>query len=155
MELNCINPIYSNGTSPPSIDYAFYCVCTCDMPCRMNLSDKNPLTYEVRQIGIMRRIAWWRHQMETFSASLAICAGNSPVSGEFPAQKPVTQSFGVFFDLRLNKGLSEQSWGRWFETLLSPWWRHCNRMFFGRYLESAISTTTCIDWLTKQQRNKI
>ena len=29
---------------------------------------------------------WWRHQMETFSALLAICAGNSPVPGEFPAQ---------------------------------------------------------------------
>ena len=41
--------------------------------------------------------------METFSALLAICAGNSPVPGEFPAQKPVTRSFGVFFDLRLNK----------------------------------------------------
>ena len=36
---------------------------------------------------------WWRHQMETFSASLAICAGNSPVTGEFPAQRPVTRSF--------------------------------------------------------------
>ena len=42
---------------------------------------------------------WWRHQMETFSALLAICAGNSPVSGEFPAQRPVTRSFNVFFDL--------------------------------------------------------
>ena len=30
---------------------------------------------------------WWRHQMETFSASLAICAGNSPVHGEFPHTK--------------------------------------------------------------------
>ena len=30
---------------------------------------------------------WWRHQMETFSALLAICAGNSPVPGEFPAQR--------------------------------------------------------------------
>ena len=38
--------------------------------------------------------------METFSALLAICAGNSPVSGEFPAQRPVTRSFGVFFDVR-------------------------------------------------------
>ena len=28
--------------------------------------------------------SWWRHQMETFSALLAICAGNSPVTGEFP-----------------------------------------------------------------------
>ena len=41
--------------------------------------------------------------METFSAILAIYAGNSPVTGEFPAQRPVTQSVDVFFDLRLNK----------------------------------------------------
>ena len=34
----------------------------------------------------------------------------SPVTGEFPAQRPVTRSFGVFFDLRLNKRLSKQSW---------------------------------------------
>ena len=39
--------------------------------------------------------------METSSALLAFWAGNSPVTGEFPAQKPVTQSFEVFFDLRL------------------------------------------------------
>ena len=38
---------------------------------------------------------WWRHQMETFSALLAICAGNSPVTGEFPAQRPVTRSFDI------------------------------------------------------------
>ena len=42
----------------------------------------------------------WRHQMKTFSPLLAICAGNSPVPGEFPAQRPVTRSFDVFFDLR-------------------------------------------------------
>ena len=47
-------------------------------------------------------ITWWRHQMETFSALLAFCAGNSPVTGEFPAQRPVTQSIDVFFDMRLN-----------------------------------------------------
>ena len=45
--------------------------------------------------------------METFSASLALCARNSPVTGEFPSQKPVTRSFDVFFDLRLNKRLSK------------------------------------------------
>ena len=46
--------------------------------------------------------------------------------GEFPAQRPVTRSFGVFFDLRLNKRLSKQSWGWWFE--MPPWslWRQCN-----------------------------
>ena len=64
--------------------------------------------------------------METFSALLAIGAGNSPVTGEFPAQRQVTQSFNVFFDLRLNKPLSKQWWGWWFETLWRPLWRHCN-----------------------------
>ena len=43
--------------------------------------------------------------METFPALLALCAGNSPVTGEFPAQRPVTRSFDVFFDLCLNKRL--------------------------------------------------
>ena len=51
---------------------------------------------------------WWRHQMETFSTLLAFCAGNSPVTGEFPAQRPVTRSFGVFFDLCPNKWLGKQ-----------------------------------------------
>ena len=49
--------------------------------------------------------------METFSALLAIYAGNSPVPSEFRAQRPVTQSFDVFFDLRPNKRVSEQWWG--------------------------------------------
>ena len=49
--------------------------------------------------------------METFSALLVICAGNSPVPGEFPSQRPVTRSFDVLFDLRLNKRLSKQSRG--------------------------------------------
>ena len=29
------------------------------------------------------KLSWWRHQMETFSALLALCAGNSPVTGVF------------------------------------------------------------------------
>ena len=69
---------------------------------------------------------WWRHQMETFSVLLAICAGNSPVTGEFPTQRPVTRSFGGFFDMRLNKRLSKQSWGWWFDTPSRLLWRHCN-----------------------------
>ena len=76
--------------------------------------------------GPSRVFAWWRHQMETFSALLAICAGNSPVSGEFPGQRPVTRNFDVLFDLRLNKRLSKQWWGWCFETLSHPLWRHCN-----------------------------
>ena len=64
--------------------------------------------------------------METFSALLALCVGNSPVTGEFPVQRPVTRSFDVFFDLCLNKRLSKQWWGWWFETLSGPLWRRCN-----------------------------
>ena len=71
-------------------------------------------------------VSWWRHQMETFFALLAICAGNSSVPGEFPTQRPVTRSFAVFFDLRLNKQLSIQSWGWWFDTLSRPLWRNFN-----------------------------
>ena len=72
-------------------------------------------------------LAWWRHEMETFSALLTICAGNSPVApGEFPAQRPVTRSFDVFFDLRPNKRLSKQSGGWWFKTPSRPIQRHCN-----------------------------
>ena len=46
--------------------------------------------------------------------------------GEFPTQRPVTRSFDVFFHLRLNKRLSKQPWGWWFETPSWSLWRHCN-----------------------------
>ena len=77
-------------------------------------------------VSVQIPITWWRHQIETFSALLAICAGNSPVPGEFPTQRPVTRSFDVFFDVRPNKQLSKQSWGWWFETLSPSLWRHRN-----------------------------
>ena len=47
--------------------------------------------------------------MEAFSALLALCAGNLSVTGEFPAQRPVTRSFDVFFDLHPNTRLSKSS----------------------------------------------
>ena len=92
---------------------------------------------EILQITARRlkmNYSCWRHQMETFSALLAISAGNSPVPGEFPAQRPVTRSFDFFY-LRLNQRLSKQSWGWWFETLPCPLWRHCNVI---QYLSSYI-----------------
>ena len=70
---------------------------------------------------------WWRHQMESFSALLALCEGNSPVTGEFPSQRLVMRSFDIFFDMCLNKRnkrLSKQSWGWWFETLSCSLCRH-------------------------------
>ena len=53
--------------------------------------------------------------------------GNSPITGEFPSQRPVTRGFDVFFDL-LNKRLSKQWWGWWFEMSSRSLWRHCNVM---------------------------
>ena len=87
--------------------------------------------------------------MKTFSALLAICAGNSPVPGEFPGQRPVTRSFDVFFDLRLNKRLSKQSWSGWLATLSRPLWCHCNALlvhwtrFPTSWFVIMISTSTC------------
>ena len=49
--------------------------------------------------------------------------------GEFPTQRPVTWSFGVFFDLRLNKRLRKQPWGWWFETPSWSLWRQCYAIF--------------------------
>ena len=72
---------------------------------------------------------WWHHQIETFSALLAHCAGNSPVTGEFPAQRPVTRSFWCFFFIcAWKKRLSKQSWGWGCETPRSSW-RHRNADF--------------------------
>ena len=91
-------------------------------------------------------LLWWRLQMETFSALLAICAENSPVPGEFPTQRPVTRSFDVFFDLGMNKRLSKQWWGWWFETTKGPLWRHCNVWCGG-----IIMTNPCGDELKERQ----
>ena len=71
-------------------------------------------------------IAWWRHQMETFSALLGLYVGNSPVTGEFPSQRPVTWSFDVFVDLCQHNRLSKQSRRWWFERESHSLWRHCN-----------------------------
>ena len=66
--------------------------------------------------------SWWHHQMETFSTLLALCEGDSPVTGELPSQRPVIPSF----DVQLNKRLSKQSWRQSLETPSHSLWRHCN-----------------------------
>ena len=98
----------------------------CHKPVSRSMHIPGEVIYSKTDLTITLRNTWWRHEMETFSAQLAICAGNSAVLGEFPVQKPVMRSFDVFFDLRLNKRLSKQSWGWWFETLPRPLWRQSN-----------------------------
>ena len=55
--------------------------------------EHNCFKFGFRRYRFHMCFSWWRHQMITFSALLAICAGNSPVTGELPAQRPVTRSF--------------------------------------------------------------
>ena len=75
--------------------------------------------------GFIPFSSWWRHQMGTCSTLPALWAGNSPVTSEFPSQRPVMRSFDVFFDLCLNKLLSKQSRRQWFETSSCSLWCHC------------------------------
>ena len=57
--------------------------------------------------------------------------------GEFPAQRPVTRTFDVFFDLRLNKRLSKQPCGWWFETPSWSLWRQCNdHISYGKWVDT-------------------
>ena len=77
--------------------------------------------------------------MTSSNGNIFRVTGITLVSGEFPAQRPVTRSFDVFFDLRLDERLSKNSWGWWLETPSRPllrqsnglckydivaWWRH-------------------------------
>ena len=64
--------------------------------------------------------------MTSSNGNIFRVTGHLPVNGEFPAQMPVTRSFDCFFDLRLNKRLSKQWWGWWFETPSRPLRRNCN-----------------------------
>ena len=83
---------------------------------------------------------WWGYKSSTFQDDVIKWkhfprywpfVGNSRLTGEFASQRPVTRSFDVFFDLRLNKRLSKQSWRRSFETPSRSLWRHCNAEYMG------------------------
>ena len=102
---------------------------------------------------------WWLMTSSNgniFRVTGPLC-GEFTGPGEFPTQRPVTRNFDVFFDLRLNKRLSKQSWGWWFETLSRPLWRHCNDMtetlcntflfryaFSGEVLRSGLLYVSCV-----------
>ena len=95
--------------------------------------------------------SWWRHQIETFSALQALCAGNSPVTGEFPSQRPVTRRFDVFFDLGLNKRWSKQSRHRWFDTASRSLWCHCNGAYSAVDISRKVTSTGAIMCVSQYQ----
>ena len=81
------------------------------VPSHMHLINFCPEQYEQLRLASicisLYKNSWWRPPMETFSALLDFCVENSPVTGEFPSQRPVSQSFDAFFDLCLSKPLSK------------------------------------------------
>ena len=95
--------------------------------------DKPPEGARICEIGLLEYSGWGEFSMmpssngNIFRVTGHLC-GESPVSGEVPAQRPVARSFDIFFDLRLNKRLSKQSWSWWFETLSCPLWRQCDEV---------------------------
>ena len=78
---------------------------------------------------------WWRHQMETFSLV------TGPLCREFtghrwiPPHRPVTRSFDFSLICSLNKRLSKQSWGWWFETSTRLLWCHWNARSVSRVFD--------------------
>ena len=72
------------------------------------------------------------------------CVGKPPVTGGFPSQRPVTRSFDVFFDVRLNKCPSNQSRCWRFETWCRSLWCHNNGAFTGIKSQQTRSTINCL-----------
>ena len=70
--------------------------------------------------------SWWRHQMETCSALLTFCVGNSPVTSEFPHEGQWRGALMFPLIGGLNKRLSKQSRRWWFETPSCSLWHPCN-----------------------------
>ena len=70
--------------------------------------------------------SWYCDRNMMTSSNGSIFRVTGPLCGEFPSQRPVTRSFDISFDLRLDKWLGKQSWGWWFKTPSRPLWRHCN-----------------------------
>ena len=87
---------------------------------------KTQIVSSVKAVRSDRMAARWRHRMETYSALLAICAGNSPVTGEFPAQRPVTRSFDFSFDLLPKNGWVNNPEAGDLRKKSRPLWRHGN-----------------------------
>ena len=75
------------------------------------LVDRSTVPARLRTLTVNVEYTWWRHQMEIFSGLLALCARNSPATGECPSQRPLTRSFDAFFVLRLSKRVNNPGAG--------------------------------------------
>ena len=91
--------------------------------------------------------------METFSALLTLCVGNSPVPGEFPHKGQWGGALMFLWINALNKRLSKQSWGWWFDKPSRSLWRHCNECSLNRAVNAGttdLASSFGINGLVKQ-----
>ena len=105
--------------------FCFYTWSGVKMNWLSNLCDTFGIQTNTNHIG---NIIFHEYTMMT-SSNGNIFRISGPFTGHrwIPPQRPMTRSFDVLFDLRLNKQLSKQSWGWWFETQWCSLWRHCKR----------------------------
>ena len=112
-----------------------------------------------RHIIIEVKLTWthqiynplWRHQMETFSALVAICAENSSVNGEFPTHRPVTRSFD---DSLICAWIVNLLDNREVGDLKSSLWLRCNAHGGQQRTYLSITNDNKID-IKKMQNSKI
>ena len=86
-----------------SVSARTHCICSFSFHCLVNDRKRTlvinlSIRWDVDSmplLGLSADSTWWSHRMEILSALLASCSGNSPVTGQFPAQRPVTRSFNV------------------------------------------------------------
>ena len=97
-------------------------------PSEHNRWQQPPTTYQWEHDDVIK----WKHFPRYW-----------PFVRGIPSQRPVTRSFDVFFDMHLNKRLSKQSWGWWFETLSSPLWCHSNEAITLRISRFTSGTGGC------------
>ena len=122
--------ITASGTQSSSYIYEICLVFCCAVlfccSCIMS-ANRIHVIYSFIYLGFMMTSSNGKHFRVT--GHFFFWGGNSPVTGEFPSQRPVMRSFDIVFDLRLHKRLSKQGWGWWCETPSRPLWRHCNVCF--------------------------
>ena len=84
---------------------------------------------------------------------LVLCVGNLSVIGEYSSHRPVSRSFDIFFDLRLNKRTNKQSRHKWFDTSSRSLWRHCKVFTLTSAIilpkASNFDKSVCISWSTQ------
>ena len=96
--------------------------------CSTSLANLNTMGKQITWIVWEMMQTWWHHQMEPFSMLLAIVQGIhwSPVNSLHKGQWCRALMFPLISSWIMNKQLSKQSWGWWFETPSCSLWHHCN-----------------------------